>query len=178
MIDYSTKIEKPESGEFASYFKRYIDLVEDDGYILKYLADNLTELTDFCRAIPEDKHLYRYAPDKWTLFDILQHIIDGERVFAYRALVYARNDQTVLPSFDQDAYADRVEADKRSFNDLLNELETVRKSSIYLFASFNPEDFLLKGKVDSNISSVRALAYQIVGHAKHHINLYNEKYLK
>src|SRR5215470_20323462 len=103
-------IPKPEEGEYAPYTIMYIGLLPDDGLILKYLQDNLVATTAFVRAISEDKLTYRYAEGKWTIKEILAHLIDDERIYTYRALRFARNDRTTLPGFEQDNYATESQA--------------------------------------------------------------------
>src|SRR5258705_9146736 len=98
-------IAKPEASEYAPYTIMYIGLLPDDGLILKHLLDNLAATTDFIRALPEEKLSYRYAEGKWTIKEIVAHLIDDERIYTYRALRFARNDQTELPGFVQDEYA-------------------------------------------------------------------------
>jgi len=99
------KIAKPEAGEYAPYTIMYIGLLPGDGLVLKHLQDNLGNASDFIRSLPEEKLTYRYAEGKWTIKEILAHIIDDERIYAYRALRFGRNDKTELPGFEQDAYA-------------------------------------------------------------------------
>ena len=117
-----------------------------------------------------------YAPDKWTARDVLQHLIDVERVFAYRALRYARKDTTVLPAFDENAYAVTAQASKRSLDDLLEEFYAVRNASMMLFKSFDEEMLMQEGKIWSGAISVLALGFAIVGHVNHHIDIFRERY--
>jgi uncharacterized damage-inducible protein DinB len=170
-------IPKPEPGEYAPYTIMYIGLLPDDGLILKHLEDNLRATTDFMRAVPEEKLSYRYAKDKWTIKEILAHLIDDERIYAYRALRFARNDQTELPGFEQDAYAVESGANERSHDDLLEEFAAVRKSTIALFNSFDDRVFIRSGVASGNVMSVRAVAYHIAGHELRHLNIIKERYL-
>jgi uncharacterized damage-inducible protein DinB len=170
-------IPKPEVGEYAPYTMIYIGLLPDDGLILKHLADNLTATSTFIRSIPEAKLLYRYAEGKWTIKEILAHIIDDERIYAYRALRFARNDQTELPGFEQDDYAAESRANVRTIEDLLNEFSAVRHSTIALFESFAEQVLTRSGIASGNIMSVRAAAYHIAGHELRHINIIKERYL-
>src|SRR6267142_606418 len=119
-------IAKPEAGEYAPYTSSYIGLLPDDGLILKHLRDNLTSTSDFLRSLGEEKLAYRYALGKWTIKEILAHLIDDERIYAYRALRFARNDKTELPGFEQDDYACESGANERTLDDLLAEFATVR----------------------------------------------------
>lgn len=170
-------IPKPEPSEYAPYTIMYIGLLPDDGLILKHLEDNLRATTDFLRALPEEKLCYRYADGKWTIKEILAHLIDDERIYAYRALRFARNDQTELPGFEQDAYALESAANERSLDDLLEEFAAVRRSTIALFNSFNDRVLTRSGVASGNVMSVRAAAYHIAGHELRHLNIIKERYL-
>jgi len=170
-------ISKPEPSEYAPYTIMYIGLLPDDGLILKHLADNLRATVDFVRALPEEKLLYRYAEGKWTIKEILAHLIDDERIYAYRALRFARNDQTELPGFEQDAYALESGANERPLEEMLEEFATVRRSTIALFNSFDDRVLTRSGVASGNVMSVRAAAYHIAGHELRHLNIIKERYL-
>jgi len=129
------------------------------------------------KSIPEDKLYYRYDEGKWTIKEILVHIIDDERIYAYRALRFARKDSTELAGFDQENYAVNSGANKRSIESILHEFETVRKATISLFESFTDEALTSSGIANGNKVSVRALGYHIAGHEKHHVNIIRERYL-
>jgi len=170
-------IAKPEAGEYAPYTISYIGLLPDDGLILKHLQDNLTNTSNFLRSLSEEKLSYRYAEGKWTIKEILAHLIDDERIYSYRALRFARNDKTELPSFEQDDYALESGANERSIEDLLQEFATVRRATISLFDSFASEALMRVGVASGNVMSVRAAAYHIAGHELRHINIIKERYL-
>lgn len=170
-------IPKPEPGEYAPYTIQYIGLLPDDGLIVKHLEDNLRTTTDFMRALPEEKLSYRYAEGKWTIKEILSHLIDDERIYTYRALRYARNDETELPGFEQDDYALESGANERSLDDLLEEFAAVRRSTIALFNSFEDRVLTRAGVASGNVMSVRAAAYHIAGHELRHLNIIKERYL-
>lgn len=170
-------IAKPEAGEYAPYTTIYIGLLPDDGLILKHLQDNLAATSDFIRALPEEKLSYRYAEGKWTIREILAHIIDDERIYAYRALRFARNDQTELPGFEQDDYALESRANERTIEDLLKEFAAVRNSTIALFDSFDSQALTRVGVASGNVMSVRAAAYHIAGHELRHMAIIRERYL-
>ena len=169
-------IPKPEVGEYAPYTTMYISLLPDDGLILKHLQDNLAATTNFIRSLPEEKLSYRYAPGKWTIKEIVGHLIDDERIYAYRALRFARNDQTELPGFEQDEYAVESRANERQIEDLLYEFAAVRNSTIALFESFDSEVLTRFGIASGNVMSVRAAAYHIAGHELRHMNIIKERY--
>ncbi len=177
------KIPRPHPQEYPAYSSIYMDLLDDNTDILSDLWEQFVELRTLVSELPEAKLLYRYAPDKWSIKEILVHLIDDERIFAYRALRYARGDSTPLHGFDQDQYALTSGADERSLTSIFEEYKYVRKSTIALFRYLPEETHLLKGcgiDLDGRIineRTVRALAYHIAGHEKRHINIIKERYL-
>jgi len=171
------RIEKPKEGEYAPYTIMYIGLLPDDGLILKHLQDNLQATKNLILSLPAEMLAYRYAEGKWTIKEILVHISDDERIYAYRALRFARNDKTELPGFEQDDYARYSGANERDLNDILEEFTTVRNATISLFNNFDNEALTRAGVANGNIMSVRAAAYHIAGHELHHINIIKERYL-
>jgi uncharacterized damage-inducible protein DinB len=171
-------IPKPAEGEYPPYAIMYIKLIPD-GQVLKSLHDNFLAARELISGLPEKTLYYRYAPGKWSIKEVLVHIIDDERIFAYRALRFARGEQQNLIGFDQDAYALQSHADERSLDSIFEEYEAVRRSTIALFNGL-PEESLTrmgKGTGTFNNATVRALAYHIAGHEQHHINLIRERYL-
>lgn len=171
------KIPKPEPHEYAPYTILYIGLLPDDGMVLQHLRDNLEATRAFILSLPPEKHLHRYAHGKWSIKETLVHISDDERIYAYRALRFARNDNTELPGFEQDDFARASNADVRDIHDILAEFATVRHATISLFNSFEEEALLRKGRADGKIMSVRAAVYHIAGHELHHMNLIKARYL-
>ena len=164
--------------EYAPYFERYMQLSVLKGKtIIENLENAQDEFERVLRHLPDEKHSYSYAAGKWTLKELIQHIIDTERVFCYRALSFARNDQTPLPGFDQDVFIDNDTANERDYYDLLDEMKVLRESSIQLFKSFSKEALLRIGVASDNKMSVRALGYLFSGHQIHHINIVKERYL-
>jgi len=166
-----------KSNEYASFYGGYINQVSDEYTLIEELEISVHRLVKFVREIPMDKFDYRYAEGKWTIKDILQHLIDAERVFAYRALRFARNDKTELPGFEEDDYVLEANANKRSIQDLLTELLIVRQSTLALFKTFNDEQLLRIGIASNNPKSVRALGFVIIGHQNHHQKVFEERYL-
>ena len=171
------KIEKPTESEYAPYAIMYIGLLPDDGLVLKHLRNNFKSTKELILSLPEEKLLYRYAPGKWTIKEILVHIIDDERIYTYRALRFARNDKTELPGFEQEDYTLNSDANERKLKDILKEYEAVRNSTIQFFNGLEKKAFLRSGIANGNIMSVRAAAYHIAGHELHHVNLIRERYL-
>lgn len=172
-------IPKPEKSEYPEYAEMYIKLLPDDGLILKHLADNFQMTKDFIYALPPEKMLYKYAEDKWTIKEILVHIVDDERIFSYRAMAFARNEKQSLPGFEQDDYAKYSGANERSLESIFEEYEAVRRSTIELFKWLPEESLMRKGTGSTTFHSatVRALAYHIAGHELRHINIIKERYL-
>ncbi len=171
-------IEKPGEDEYPAYAHIYIDLLPDDGLILKHLENDLKSARKFIASIPEADLLHRYAEGKWTIKEILGHLVDDERIYVYRALRFARNDSTELPGFEQDHYAQYSGANKRETQDLLDEFTAVRRSTIAFFDSLDDAALMRIGIADGKRASVRALAYHIAGHALRHMNIIRERYLK
>jgi uncharacterized damage-inducible protein DinB len=168
-------ISKPAAGEFAAYYSRYIDLVPD-GDVLGTLASQIRTTVHALRAISDADSLKRYAAGKWSIREVLGHVIDGERIFAYRALRFARNDQTPLAGFEQDDYIAPAKFDSRPWGELIAEFEVVRQSSLAMFRGLDQEAWSRRGTAAENPMSVRAVAYVIAGHERHHMNVLREKY--
>jgi uncharacterized damage-inducible protein DinB len=171
------RIQKPNEGEFDPYAIMYIKLLPDDGLVLQHLKDNFKIVKDFIQSLPPDKLTYRYAENKWTIKEILVHIMDDERIYAYRALRIARNDKTPLPGFEQNDYVPFSKANTRSLASIFREYKTIRNATLSLFTSFNKEDLLRMGTANDHPVSARALAWHIAGHELHHLNIIRERYL-
>ncbi len=171
------RIMKPKEGEYPPYAAMYITLVPDDGLLLQHFRKNFKTMKDLILSLPEEKLLYRYAEGKWTIKEILVHIIDDERIYAYRALRFARSDQTPLPGFEQDDYALHSGANERTISNILEEYEAVRSATITLFNSMDEKMLARTGVANENKSSVRALAFHLAGHELHHLNIIKERYL-
>ena len=170
-------VKKPKKGEYPPYAAIYLDQVPDDGNLIDHLGKGKALINKLYSDQNEKVLMFRYEPDKWTMKDILAHIIDDERVFAYRALRFARNDKTELPGVDQDVDAENTGANDRNISDLLDEYNKVRDSSIALFKSFNEEMIVRCGIASGYNVSVSALGYLIAGHERHHLKIIKERYL-
>lgn len=168
---------QPFSNEYAPYYEGYIKLVSGQN-ILRKLKNQLNEVDDFLAEIPAEKHDYAYADGKWTVKEVVAHLIDTERVMAYRAMRFSRNDFTPLPGFDQDLYMQNVDVSKRSFNDLVDELLLMRQANLYFFKSLTEEDYKKKGVASEREVSVGALLFIMAGHIEHHFRVLKENYLK
>ncbi len=166
----------PIVGSFPAYFENYIKLV--NGKSTTDLIEKYSEpIWKFFKNIPNKKAAYRYAEDKWSLKELLQHIIDTERIFAYRALTIARQDTTSLPGFDENAYSAVSHADNRTWKSLSKEFKAVRKSTDLLIKSFTEEQLVQTGSTNGNPNTTVAISFVIFGHILHHINIINERYL-
>lgn len=164
--------------EYAPYFGLYINPIEQKGFSLLEALENVQK--DFERALsylPIEKHNYAYDDGKWTVKEVIQHIIDTERVFCYRALSIARNDTTELPGFNQDTFVAFDNSFDRPYADLLEEMKVVRQSSVLLFKSFTKEALERIGIASKNKISVRAIGLVLSGHQLHHLKIIQERYL-
>ena len=169
-------MKRPQASEHHEYYGRYIDKVPD-GDIIRILEDQVEETLALLASVPPGQADYRYAPDKWSIKEVVGHVIDTERTFAYRALCFARKDPAHLPSFEQDQYAEFSNAASRTLPDLAEELRVVRKSHVALFKSFDATSWTRRGIASGFEFSVRTLPYVIVGHEIHHRQVLEERYL-
>lgn len=158
---------RPEPTEYAGYFSKYVDLVPEAD-ILPVLATQLDEALAFLRAVPESQSNVLHPPYTWTVKDVVGHLTDGERVFGYRALRFARGDATPLPGFDENEYARSAEYARLTLADIVSEYEAVRRSNLLMFRNLPAAAWGRAGKASDNLLSVRALAYILVGHTRHH----------
>ncbi|KAF2513889.1 DinB family protein [Flavobacterium foetidum] len=165
-------LENEYSGHFGTYIKQ-----AGDGKLIEELEISLHEFIKFVQNIPLDKFDYRYAEGKWTIKDIIQHVIDTERIFCYRALRFSRNDKTPLPSFEENDYADNTDSNSRSIQELLTEFSAVRHSTLLFYKSLSEEQLKRLGTASNNQISVRALGFVMIGHVKHHQKVFEERYL-
>ncbi|MFM7017280.1 DinB family protein [Flavobacterium sp.] len=171
------KIHDVNPNEYGTYQYNYIKLVSDEYTLVEELEISLHRFIKFVQDIPMDKFDYSYTEGKWTIKDIIQHIIDAERVFAYRALRFARNDSTELPGYEEDDFAKYANGSRRSIMELLNEMSAVRYATLSLFKSFDAEQLSRIGIASNNPMSVRAAGFFIIGHQNHHQQVFSERYL-
>jgi DinB superfamily len=167
---------RPDANEHVPYYTKYISLVPN-GNILTILEKQMQETSSFLKTISEEQSFKRYVPNKWNIKEVVGHMIDCERIGIYRALRFARNDKTVLPSFESDDYITYGEFDKRDWQNLIHEFETVRAATISLFESLEETAWTRQGVANKDAVSVRALAYISAGHELHHVKLIKELYL-
>jgi uncharacterized damage-inducible protein DinB len=171
------KLSQLSNSEYPPYYELYMSNLNSEIDLLEELEASHHYFIQFVQNIPMDKHDYRYDTGKWTIKEIIQHLIDSERVFAYRALRFSRNDTTELPGFDENQYAANCEANQRHLKDLLMEFSLVRHTTLALFKSFSKEALQRKGKANQVEVSVRALGFMIIGHQEHHKKVFKERYL-
>ena len=169
-------IGRPEANEFASYYSLYIDRITSND-VVAVLESQLSETANFLRPVSEEQSLYRYAPDKWSMRQVLNHANDTERVFLFRAFWFARGFPDELPSYDQEVAAATANADEYSWANHLEDFGAVRESTLTLFRNLPAEAWSREGIASGNRVTVRALAYIIAGHVSHHMAVLQEKYL-
>lgn len=167
---------RPAKGDYAEYYQPYIDLVEGED-IIKMLTEDNIYAQDILNSFPQNKGNYRYASGKWTVKEVVGHIMDVERIFSYRALSIARGETKQLPGFDQDKYVINGKFNERPLSDLTYEYRIVRESTILLFKSFHKSVLQNRGNANGHDVTVLALMYMTAGHDKHHLNILKERYL-
>jgi len=170
-----SKNRRPEPTEYNSFYETYIGKVKGVNFI-QNLKEQKFETLAVLSKLSDEKWNHQYAPEKWTVKEVMIHIMDTERIFAYRALRVARNDQTPMPGFDQNDYVPFCNASQRSGNSIIAEYEAVRNSTITLFENLNEEDWARLGEASGSTVSALALGYMIAGHEIHHVQLLHERY--
>ena len=168
-------IPRPQADEHDPYYGRYIALVPD-GDLISILQNQIVGTSRTLRALPSEKGDHAYAAGKWTVKEVIGHMGDVERIMSYRALRFARGDTTDLPGFDENAYVPAANFGRRTVGDLVDELETVRGATIKLLRPLDDEALARRGAATGAEISVRALAYIIAGHERHHLNILQERY--
>ncbi|SNR71663.1 DinB family protein [Lutibacter flavus] len=169
----SSQLTKSEYPPFYSGYIKALGAVN----LIEVLSKSLDDVMQTLKDLPEEKLLFRYEIGKWTIKELVQHIVDAERVLSYRALCFARNDLTNLPGFNEDWYVENSNANNRNFHELLEEFTYLRESNITLFSSFTTEMLATTGSLNEQDMSVRALGFIIAGHQIHHLKIIKEKYL-
>jgi DinB family protein len=169
------RMKRPEKTEYAASYGRYVDLVTETD-IVSALEKQAGATAKILGAIDEKRSAMRYAPDKWSIKQLVGHVGDSERVFTYRALAFARDDKNALPGFEQDEWMRTSDFDRWSFADLRENLAVVRRASVLLFRNLPQEAWDRRGIASDNPMTVRAAAFTILGHERHHLNVLREKY--
>jgi DinB superfamily len=167
---------KPSPESHPAFFKRYIDLVTEEDLTTAF-KNQLPVVIAFLQNISEEKSNYAYAPGKWTIKELLQHMIDTERIFAYRSLCFARKETVSLPGFDENIYASNSHAANRSWASLIDEFVVVRKSTELLFGSFTNEALNNSGIANNNKATASSMGFTAIGHVYHHKKIMEERYL-
>jgi hypothetical protein len=169
-------IRKPETSEYNQYYETYISLI-DGGDLLGTLEEQMRETRDLFAGFPEERGSYAYAEGKWTVKEVISHLLDGERIFGYRLLRISRGDATPIEGFEQDDYIENSHANERTFNDMLCELGDLRAANLRLMSSLDESDWQRMGTASGSPVSARAIAFIMAGHIKHHLNIVRERYL-
>lgn len=170
------RYDRPDQTEYPPFYGGYIAGVPD-GDVVAMLEQQDEDTMQLLKGVPEPQGSFAYAPGKWTLKEVMAHVIDAERVFSYRALRIARGDQTPLPGFDEKAWVPNSGANARTLADLLGELRAVRAATLELLRHLPKEAAARKGNASGKDVTVRALAWIIAGHERHHVRIIRERYL-
>ena len=168
---------RPAADEFAPYYNTYVSVVPD-GDVVAALASQIDETLDLLRPLSDAQALHRYAPDKWSVKEIITHLTDAERVFTFRGLWFARKAPDALPPFDENAWAPEAQADAVPLEELLDEFAAVRAATVSLYSHLPAEAWSRRGIASGKSVSVRALAWICAGHELHHVRVLRERYLK
>jgi hypothetical protein len=170
------KLSEIREGDCPAYYRPYLQTLAE-GSLLELMKRQMGNFPEFINSIPEDLWNYRYAPEKWSVAEVLLHVLDTERVFQYRALRFGRKDFTPLPGFDQDAYVPMSQAGERNRESVVEEYKVVRESTLILFSNLPEERLFWKGSASGNPMSIGAIGFIICGHQKHHRNILRARYL-
>ena len=167
---------RPVPSEHGSYFGTYIHLVPEAD-IIDLLETQIEDTVRLLSSLSEEEAGFRYAPNKWSIKQVVGHLIDAERIFVYRALRFSRNEAVALPGFEQDDYVDAANFDQRTLHDLAEEFSAVRGATVCFFKGLTDAMMLRTGTASESTFSVRAVAYILAGHERHHIKILRERYL-
>ncbi|HVO11125.1 MAG TPA: DinB family protein [Vicinamibacteria bacterium] len=166
---------RPAENEYAPYFARYVGLVPEAD-VLAALEGQIDDLRRFAKSVPPEREGHRYAPDKWSVREVIGHLADGERVFGYRVFCISRGEQQALPSFDENAYVAQSAYGRVPLADLAEELVMVRRANLAVMRRLEPPAWTRLGTASGQPVSVRALGYIMVGHPRHHLAILRERY--
>jgi hypothetical protein len=170
-----TTLSRPAPDEYLAYYERYVSLVPE-GNLVDLLVEQQLDTIGMLRRVDDERGLFAYAPGKWTIKEVIGHICDAERIFAYRALRFARGDSQALAGFDENAYAPAGRFNERRIGGLIDEFQSIRASTVHVFRYLNEDELARRGAANGNPISVRALGYVIAGHERHHAKLLRERY--
>lgn len=166
---------RPQPAEYDSYYQKYISLVPEEE-IIPALERQAEEIAELLKSVSEEKGTYAYTDGKWTVKEVISHLIDGERIFAYRAFRIARGDKTPIEGFEQDGYIENSHANRRSIAKLVDEFTLLREANTIFFSNLEVGDWVRTGRANNVEISVRSLAWIMVGHIRHHINILKSNY--
>jgi len=167
---------RPDLNEVPAFYHRYVNFVKEED-VHTAIENNTNSAVSLLKNIPEEKWSYRYAEGKWSIKEMIQHVIDADRIFSYRALCFARGEKTSLPGFEENDYAEASDADRRTKDELITELVTLRQSIQQLFRSFSNKQLAGVGIANGNPVSVNSIGFIIPGHLENHLNVLKERYL-
>jgi hypothetical protein len=170
-------ITPPQPDEYFEFYAGYVKKASVYSDLLKAMPLVHEQTQALMKSLAPEKHSFRYAPNKWSIKELMVHLIDAERIFAYRALRIGRNDKTPLHGFDENKFVENCFAENRTLSDIMEEFELVRKTSIKLFESFEESVIMNRGIASEKEITVRALGYIIMGHELHHLSVIKERYL-
>lgn len=166
---------RPQPDEYGDFYEGYISLI-DEPNVIQSLIQQGQKVYTIIRQLNDEEASHRYADDKWSVKEVIGHLVDTERIMAYRALCISRGEQTALPGYNHEAYVEQANFDQRSLQSLSTEYDALRNANISMFSSFTKDQILQKGRANEVTVSVRALAFIIAGHEKHHLKTLEEKY--
>jgi uncharacterized damage-inducible protein DinB len=175
MILFMANVGHPDPAEYAPFYASYVGNVTEDD-VVAALEAQARATAELLARVDEEKAAHRYAPEKWSVKQIVGHVTDGERVFAYRALAIARGDQNSLPGFDENDYMRNVDFDRRSLRELAEEYAAARAATLAMFRGFSDEAWQRRGTANNAGVTVRALAHIVLGHERHHLKVLRERY--
>jgi len=170
-----THVQRPTSGEYPADFEGYVSLVPE-GDILNVLRKQTEDVLTLIKSVPESRGGFRYAPEKWSIREVLGHVADGERIFAYRATCLARGEQSELPGFDENDYVRTANFDGWSLADLAEQFESLRRANIAVFKYLDDDGWSRSGIVNRYSITVPAIAWAMAGHVRHHLRILEERY--
>jgi hypothetical protein len=170
-------MQRPDPSEYAPYYEGYISQTTADEDLFDVMTAQADELRSLVGSLPEERGSYAYADGKWTIKELLSHIIDGERIFGYRAHRISRGDATPIEGFEQDDYIATSNANNRTFADLVDEFDLQRRSHMLMLGNLSDDDGRRMGTASGNPASARAIAYIMAGHVRHHAEILKDRYL-
>lgn len=168
-------IGRPQPDEYASYYGKYISLVHEDD-VLATLETQMVQIRALVRCVSAERETFRYGPDKWSIREVVGHLIDGERVFGYRAFCFSRGETAPLPSFDENAYVANSPYDQVPLTELVEEFAAIRTANLIVMRRLDASHWSLAGVASGNRMSVRALAHVMIGHVRHHLAILESRY--